>query len=600
MAAQDLFAPPSKEELAGTQTDANMDLFAPPTKEEMSGPHSSWLDTKLPGGTARGYIKGALNTLPTVGMVSGGLLGTAAEPGLGTVAGAGLGGAAGKALQNIGEKYLLDEDKNREQIYLDPVKAGLEGATVEGAGQIAGKGMQVVSEIPAIQKGLSKIGKGASKVGQALTGVPEKEIQTYAKNADEVKALARSGDNDIQEMSDQVRQNINDALKNTRKGINSEISDIISNSSKDKNIDVSKVIQKLDAYKNSLNPELHAESIKEIDGLISKIKGAAPLDSKSLLGYQANTTMREAELPEHIGTYKYNSREPIHTLMQPNAFEPILTHGEFSPVVNDLEDRIISLPVGGRDAKHSTNLNGLNEIKNYLQDLAEPAYGNSPLGFQVGKTGSRAARDSAGVARSILEEASPDLGKLNGKLANLHRIEDVMNKNMLSDGKTPASLLSAGSGNNPTNAKVLRELGEATGEDILGKVEKLSSARTFGSPQLMAQGSNGKTLSHILSGTGIGGLLGYESGGKEGALIGAGIGAGLTSPMALRTAIDAGLLGKSAINEIASTPAGRELLMKAVLPTPKGTPVQEVSPGLLQQLTEKDSLKNRTSMKQDR
>lgn len=117
---------------------------APWEKEESSVPE-------------KGLLKGTLEALPFAGSLAGGVIGTAGAPGLGTIAGAGLGAGAGKALQNLGERYLLGEEKTREDIYAKPALATLEGATAEMGGQLIG---------PALKIGAEKGAKALEKVSE--------------------------------------------------------------------------------------------------------------------------------------------------------------------------------------------------------------------------------------------------------------------------------------------------------------------------------------------------------------------------------------------------------------------------------------------------
>lgn len=107
--------------------------------------------------TGKGLLKGALESLPMAGGLVGGAFGTAAGP-IGTIGGAGLGAGAGKALENIGEKYLLGEEKTRDDIYTEPAKATLEGVAAEIGGQVigpavkaAGKGLKNIAETQAFK-----------------------------------------------------------------------------------------------------------------------------------------------------------------------------------------------------------------------------------------------------------------------------------------------------------------------------------------------------------------------------------------------------------------------------------------------------------------
>ena len=65
----------------------------------------SWYDI-----SGRGLLKSSIEALPIAGMVAGGALGTAIEPGGGTVLGAGAGGGVGGYLKGLAHKYIYGED----------------------------------------------------------------------------------------------------------------------------------------------------------------------------------------------------------------------------------------------------------------------------------------------------------------------------------------------------------------------------------------------------------------------------------------------------------------------------------------------------------
>lgn len=446
---------------------------------------SSWLDTNLPGGTARGYIKGALKSLPTLGMVGGGILGTPADiltgP-AGTIAGAGIGGFFGKTLQNLGEKTILGEDKNREELYLDPIKEGLMGAAAEGGGMAIGKGLEMAAGNPLVRKGLSKIGTGASKVGEMFTGVPEKEIQTYAKHSDEIKNMAKASNNSTAEAADQMRSNWDKATQDTRRKLSERIS-----SSLDGNqtrISAKPVLESLERSKANIDPDYYPEQIGQIDDMIQKLN--------------AKVT-----------------------------------------------------PAG------RMSIQDANATKGFLQDKASSAYRNNGDIFNVGSEAAKGARSGGAEIRSSLNKAAPDIAISNDKLAGLHDLEDNMNMNMVREGKPEAGILAAGSGGNARNAKALQELGDASGHDMLGDAQKLAAMRTFGSPKLMAADVTGKSVGRM----GLAGGLGFLFGGVPGGIAAS----ALTSPAALRMAIDGGKLSAEAIQQISQTPGGRALIGKAMM-----------------------------------
>lgn len=443
----------------------------------------SIMDKQIPiiGGTPRGYTKGALATLPTVGTIGGGILGSSAGP-IGTVGGAALGAGAGESLKNLGEKYLLGEDKSREDIYAGPAKATLEGATAEMGGQVLGAGAKALAETKLGKKGLGLLGKASTKIGEALTGVPEKEIETYAKNADEIKAMAKASDNSTAEAADQMREKFASSIDKTRADMNSKISDTLKTNKSF--VDASKIEDALASAKKTINEKLYPEQIKEID---------------------------------------------------------------------DLTKKVMSLSEDGK-----LSVQNANDVKKFLQDKATSAYRMPGQPFSLGTESAKAAKSGAAVARQMVNEAAPEIAAANNKLANLHDIEDVMNMNLIREGKPEAALMAAGSGGNLRNAKNLKMLGEATGTDMLGGAEKLAAMRTFGSPKLMVSDATGKSGARIGVGAGLGYLVGHAPG--------AVIGTAATSPMALRSAIDLGLL----TGETLKNPQVQTVLGKAGVEAAKG------------------------------
>lgn len=172
-------------------------------KAPAQGQSSSWLDKSIMGYTPRGAIQGTLNALPMAGMVAGGIAG--AETGPGAIVAAGLGDAAGESLKNVGEKYILGQDKTRSDVYEDPARGFLEGSGAEAGGKVIGKGIEYASNTPAGRYALDKASKIASsapkwaaqKVGKIFAGIPEDTTARYMENPDAInKALPREQIND--------------------------------------------------------------------------------------------------------------------------------------------------------------------------------------------------------------------------------------------------------------------------------------------------------------------------------------------------------------------------------------------------------------------
>jgi len=141
--ADDLFAPPTKDELQGVKPSASSDLFAPPTKDEIASSNPSAGDEPFMHKVIR-------EGLPLAGQVGGGLIaGALATPetmGVGTLPAGLAGGAAGQAAGGEAAGWLNHE------IYGDPaptynslgdakrVGANMAiGAASELGGRLAGK-----------------------------------------------------------------------------------------------------------------------------------------------------------------------------------------------------------------------------------------------------------------------------------------------------------------------------------------------------------------------------------------------------------------------------------------------------------------------------
>lgn len=138
-------------------------------------------------GLGEKITRGALNTLPVIGGIAGGIVGGAAGiPALGFgaigggVVGAGLGSGAGEALKNFGENYFLGEEKTREQIYKDPALAIKDGMMYEMGGQ-------ALAAVPGLVK------EGASKATDFVLNKMGQNIEfTPVANKEAIEQAAKT------------------------------------------------------------------------------------------------------------------------------------------------------------------------------------------------------------------------------------------------------------------------------------------------------------------------------------------------------------------------------------------------------------------------
>lgn len=470
---------PTAQEVAATQPLQRQWDSSPPTPDELG---TSVMDKQVPiiGGTPRGYARGALGLLPTAGMVGGGILGSAAGP-AGTAAGAGVGAMGGEALKGIGEQYLLgDQPMPREKQYQEMGNAALGGVAGEMGGQVVGKGLEAGLATDVGQKAVSTLGGMGSKIGNLFTGVPQREIETYAKYADDIAAMGAQSNGSTAEAADQVRQKFSDSIAKTRSSMNDEISSRLADSKEV--VDAQPIMQAMEKSISKVDPDLNPEAHAEVGQLMQRI--SSKIDSDGMMSVQ--------------------------------------------------------------DA---------NSVKQFLQDKASTAYRAPGQTGSVGTIAANVAKSGAAIARQSIDEVEPSIAMANQSLSQLHSIEDNMNMNLISPKSPEAGLLAAGSRGNAKSVKDLQDLGELTGTDMQGEAEKLAAMRTFNNAAPMPSDTTGKSVGRM----GLASVLGYLAGGPAGA-VSAGF---LTSPLALKTAINAGRVSGQTIDEMLQTPQGRQILGSA-------------------------------------
>lgn len=310
---------------------------------------------------------------------------------------------------------------------------------------------------------------GATKLGHALTGVPERSIETYILKTPEVNEMIAKSGGDMAEAANNVKQGISDSVQSTRKGLNSQISDALKASSNDKVIDVNPVLARMNEIKSRINPALQKESIAQVDDLLSRIGELAPEGKAS---------------------------------------------------VQEMQD-----------------------LKGFLQERGSKAYSNNGQIFQPGTDAQIAAKSGASETKKILDQAGPSaIKEANSKLSELHHLEDVLNPNLLAVDKSNSALRAAGAGLNPENESILRRLGILTGSNPVGEAEKLSSASHFSNPAILPIDTTGKSNLR----TGLAAGAGYYLAGP----LGAAITGSLTSPAALKLAINAGRIPVDLIKKV--------------------------------------------------
>lgn len=284
----------------------------------------------------------------------------------------------------------------------------------------------------------------------------------------------------------------------------------------------------------------YATRADEVKGLLKEAGGQMPV-AEDLVREKAQAAIQNTrkELNNQISTAlqeKYKMPSPDQLV-------------DINPIVDSLEtkkaklnpnlkaddiadiDEIIN-KVKGETSTGKVTPAKLYEIQQYLRDQAKGSYAKSGQIFTRGDEAQRASKQAATMARQSLNSVAPEIKAANEKLAELHEIEDNINKNLIAPGKPGASLYAAGSGSNERSAKLLNDLKDITGYDLQRQAENLSAARSFENPDWLPVDKTGKSLARMAVGGGAGhGLLGP---------LGVPLGMMATNPATLKYSILAG------------------------------------------------------------
>jgi len=222
--------------------------------------------------------------LPAAGSIAGGAIGTATggfmagpfgiAPGL--VEGSALGAAAGKALENIIEQNIYNEPKTVSSYTVEPIIEGV----LDVPATITGE--KIISPIVGLA------GKGLKKVASAFSGVPEKSIETYAKNLDEVNKI-----DDVALEADKIRQSANRAIESFKNTQNSRIAKDIAAKS-ELPVDVTNAVNFLEQKIAQKNKKITPEIVSELERELNIIKAVSQFDEAT--GIYTTEAKNAAEL----------------------------------------------------------------------------------------------------------------------------------------------------------------------------------------------------------------------------------------------------------------------------------------------------------------
>lgn len=201
-------------------------------------------------------------TASTIGQIGGALATAPLTPVKGLLGAAKLGAATG-----IGKG--LSEAENVG----DVLKEGAEGAAGGVAFGLAAKGLGKAAQPikKGLQAGAKKLGKTATKLGQMMTGVTEKEINTYAKKTDQVDDIIKKFGPNIPAAADELRQKLNSQIQNYRVGLSKDITNALRETYKNTSVDASDLVSSLESAKSRINKKLYPELMSEMDDIIGRV-----------------------------------------------------------------------------------------------------------------------------------------------------------------------------------------------------------------------------------------------------------------------------------------------------------------------------------------
>lgn len=228
--------------------------------------------------------KGAMNTIPAAGAVLGGMVG-------GPI-GAGAGAAAGQSLKSTIQSAISGQSPTRGEFYSDLGTAAKQGV----AGQMLGESGAVVGKA-AVNK--------LSGVPSELTGIPDKDIETYAQRADKVNEIisdhSDNGKFNSQLAVNHMRDNVLNDVSKTRMHLDNQISEALKSAPQDKVFSAEPIKKVLAEEASRLHPVYGENDIGQIQGLIEKIDKTAPDGKMSIQDLQATKRYLQNEAS---GSYK--------------------------------------------------------------------------------------------------------------------------------------------------------------------------------------------------------------------------------------------------------------------------------------------------------
>lgn len=352
-------------------------------------------------------------------------------------------------------------------------KNAVGGTLISAAPEMAGAALKKVGPT---------LGNMAKKAVSGASGIPKDAITQFRKREKQILELGNKFGGNLQDAADYLRGQFKSEISDVKGKLASETENFINKTGKEVMVDVTPIYEKIYSIASGLNKKSPSDQIvgKDLMNILNEVKAFTKTDFDT----------------------SGSGKNPV---------------------------KVIRKSVEGFDYAFSSGAD-LYKLKRKLQDLASSAYSDSKI-FESGSAGAKAAKQIAGAARDLLHKSFKGIEKIDGKYNQLHEIEDVMNRNLLKEGVTPNSLLTAAK-EGTAGHKQMRELGKFTKTDILERVKDLAAMNSFHDPEFFSSHGQGKSLLGMGAGSAIG-----AAGGGVGAAIGGGLGMMASSPMVTKKAL---------------------------------------------------------------
>lgn len=415
--------------------------------------------------TPEGLGRGALESLPFLGSIGGGLLAGGGSLGLGAAAGASLGAVGGKALEQAGKQFFFGEGpKTRAEQFGQLGEEAAYGALGELGGRAIGAGVK-----SAVEAAPSMIKKGAKKLGKVMANIPEEYTGRYVEAKGKIDAPPKTQIlDDLSDLYNKAQSEVEKAAtqKTLAQDQLNSLKSNIQDEFKTKRFDT-KVA--LDEAKNKLGEK--TMSLKE--GLKKDI--VTPLyegvqSSLETLKKRLSELSRESYEILDKDPNRYSVRNGAKALER-MAIELNIGGKKGTPITEEskaLQRKILKL---ADNFKNTPETLSAPELKKIIQDLDRSAQANyNSLEFDTRV--SQAYKMARGVIDDAIKAANP---QYEAKMAELAPLTELYGQAVERFG-SPTKAISRLKGvatpqGQAIDVDLLRMLGQSTGDDFITPVE---------------------------------------------------------------------------------------------------------------------------------